>query len=785
MIRLTIHAQSEPKIHLFNKALISIGCESSGADLCISEECLQPVFLHIVEQNGFPIINNLANDPYISLNGHPFGKKLLNHGDVILIRDTEILFENIVTAPPVPNTKPKPTNTTSISTAFDFHLPFENDVEILKDEEWQSSKIDQLLAELESHAPQLRAAPPKAISSNLNLKDDYLRDLDDETQQKNRKLEKDFVKPSKWLKIFAFSFFTIMAMSGTVTYLQVSDKTSIQEITAARSVADIAMGLTHARLDHVKPSNQNWSNIDFLKSNLKAILPNSVSYASDIDPQGQFRCCPYSLRTYTSRDLSRFLLIAQPAPSFLQWLIPKSIILVDSESMEIRAINDLKDLNRLLASPNPLENGNGVEIAKLLKASRLITLSQLSEKIEETDFTPPKQLAKMIPGSEHYIYNAPRYYRLGQSVIKKLNHLSTSIGTSHEVATLKLDIEALTRLPNIILYSPDGKAAAWKTKQSLATFSPSNDISVAYLNFTSQGDICECEIIAATENEPNEDITTNRKTLLNEKDSPTEITLEESNDEASIDINHPIYVQLSALSLTREKGLNIEAHKIKDLLTRETHSPQPHFVAQFHDLTMNYIALDSQYNMSINKLLKMLYGQYEELPISEFLQMVKVAGFQSILEEDDSAFNQTENVENNESAVEHGVDSSNEKANDDSPAIAVGANVKSEEVMRELFIEVENAKTFSELQNLISIGMNTLNFDHFSHSDMLMKYQNQFRNRVILRFEQLLFSADQHAPLDELDSLKEKDFQAILSHEKIFHPSERDFYQKEWRRILN
>src|SRR4029077_18497216 len=98
MIRLTLNAKSDPEIHLFNKSTILIGAEADHVDLLLPGPHIQPIHLKILEQNGFPVLVNYANDPFISVNGHPFGKKLLNSGDIITIHQITLLFENLNTS---------------------------------------------------------------------------------------------------------------------------------------------------------------------------------------------------------------------------------------------------------------------------------------------------------------------------------------------------------------------------------------------------------------------------------------------------------------------------------------------------------------------------------------------------------------------------------------------------------------------------------------------------------------------------------------------------------------
>ena len=44
--------------------------------------------------------------------------------------------------------------------------------------------------------------------------------------------------------------------------------------------------------------------------------------------------------------------------SWLQWILPRETIVVDSQSMELRRTQTSKELNRLLANPNPLDGIN-------------------------------------------------------------------------------------------------------------------------------------------------------------------------------------------------------------------------------------------------------------------------------------------------------------------------------------------------------------------------------------------------------------------------------------------
>src|SRR5262249_34833759 len=94
MIKLTLSPDSQPVTRVFSKNLIIIGNASSDCDITLPEEFLEPVHVKIMEEGGHYLIVNQANDPFVTLNGIPFGKKTLRNKDVIQIGRTTIRFES-------------------------------------------------------------------------------------------------------------------------------------------------------------------------------------------------------------------------------------------------------------------------------------------------------------------------------------------------------------------------------------------------------------------------------------------------------------------------------------------------------------------------------------------------------------------------------------------------------------------------------------------------------------------------------------------------------------------
>lgn len=659
MIRLTLNTPSGPEIHLFSKSAISMGSDASQVDLFLPITDHQPIYLKIIEQDRFLVVTNVSNDPFISLNGHPFGKKLLNNGDIILVHEIEILFENLldsneqkttITEPRALNneieTQPKQDQITQ--SFLDIELPFEEGLETLADGEWHPSYVDQFLG--------VDLKPPSANAEDLcttkasidkekkpeyknmaSLKDDYMIDLEDEHQSvmQEQNEPSHLYQAWKWILLFIFSIFSIAGIAGSVIYFSISDKKEDQETRIAQGMADVAMALLHAQLNHLKPSNQNWSDVDFLKASLQAILPETLSYASEIDSQGQFRCFPYSLRIYTSSDLSRFLLIAQPAPSLLQWLIPKSVILVDSQAMELRIAQEVRSLNRLLASPDPLDGTNGKEISALVKQGTLIRLATLATDSDHLDFAPPTTLAWIRPGSENHIYNAPRYYRLAQSLIQKTIALSTNKVDNQEVASFQEEVDKFARLNSLILYADQGKKLALQIRQDLLAFNSADKLLFGYLTLNVQGKIYQVHLL---KDEDFKDLS-----ISANKEKEETIAFQDSNElnenrvsfelqDKRVDINHSLYIQLMQLAHQRQEALKPLMDDLCAMLERETLQPFSSFEIAYQNVIERYAAVDNQNKEMIKSALNTLHEQYQEIPIEDFLTLAQKVGFEELVE---------------------------------------------------------------------------------------------------------------------------------------------------------
>lgn len=765
MIRLTLHQHTEPEVHLFNKSEIVISSESVGADLFLTVPHIAHINLKIIMQNGSYFLFNVLNDPFISLNGYPFGKKLLHSGDLIRVGDMEILYEVLEAISSKSEETPKEgvkesTLTKSQSnqnSQLGFELPFEEEVQILKDEELSDKDIENYVKILnipknsKSQLSNKLSEQKNKARKTSSLKDDYLKDLDDDGT--NRPYAVDPTEPShlyqvwKYIIIFIVSVISLGAIVGVIAYFNVSDRTEAQNIKVAQSMADIAMALTHAQLHHLRPHNQNWSDIDFLKENIRSILPYKPSYFLGIDSQGQFSFSPYSLRIYTSKDLGRFLLIAQPAPSVLQWLIPKSVILIDSTAMELRMIKDVRYLNRLLANSEPLDGINGKEISAVIKQGELIPLTALADGVEQRDFAPPMALGDDTI-NENLIYNAPRYFYLGKSLIDRGFALSQGKGTGHEVALLKQSIEALSKFDQLILYSDRSWEDSLKAQKSIVTFAPKHHLKIGYVAFDSQGKISDVQLLANQLEEKedialNDDSEENLETKLNRDPSQYHLT--------NIDRNHPIYILLSQLTEARKHALTPLMLQIQDRIKQETQIPKMDFDHSFKELVSQYFEINSKYKASIRAAFQELTQQYDGMPSADFMNLANAAGIGVLAD-----------IENFNS----------------------GSNDRIEKNTLESTIQgIHAAKNWNELNQAVEEANGWLAFEHFSDTSHLIEYQNQVRNAILIKLEKWLLTEDKDKVTGSgMDNISEqqKMLEQILSNTKFVTPEEREFFLSEY-----
>jgi len=656
MITLILNPKTEAQPYEFDKDVITIGGKSSQADLTISDETIKGEHLRITHEKGRYVVKNVANDPFTSLNNLPFGKKTLENQDILQVGKTFILCDIVKES----------------------HLEEEKEEQSIDVEDLDMIDIDALVREveeleietsisnpvfdeiLEEEKLQVEESPPLPQPQEKTLKppekpapkEYYIDDFDDESESWNVEEKKEEYEVHSPLPFGSWKMFTGLLAAAILlsmvicsgVYFRESGKSSQEEKKIAAGVSDIALALTYAQMNHITPQKQNWADPDFISNNLSTALSPKLHTQARVNSQGQFNKYPYILRTYTSSDMTRFLVIAQPAPNLLKWLVHRKAIVIDSTAMELRKIGDLKALNRLLANISPLEGKNGEDISQTVKEGSLMTLPSLAGHKNNWGFSPPKALALVRPGAERLIYNAPRYYPFGENVLRKALELTETPGNSQDVTRLLEEIKSIGEFSNIVLYSSQGLEAAIQAKKAISTFSPQSDVLVAYVKFNPQGYVASSHLlmdeerteIAYHEREKRtriQSVNLDRQNQEEEEEELDEKPLFAHKINPNVDPNHPLLLKLQALTSERVRSLKSLSDEMITLLDRQTHEIIPDFKERFHSLLDRYEEEDSLKRTKMVENLASLYHEYSEMPLEQFLAFIEVAELTAFVKE--------------------------------------------------------------------------------------------------------------------------------------------------------
>lgn len=871
MIKLTVNPETHSYTHIFHKSCVIIGM---GADLNLAGESLDPVHIKIIEQDERYIIVNQANDPFVTLNGIPFGKKTLKNNDLILIGNTPVLFSSVVEKqedhiiPAQANlvdTEEKlhtileqalaSKSMENASSQISFPLPLEqhnysnespgfnleNELQrleelaenISQEESWKNEQLPSDLdleallrqvEDLEAPPPEMQAesqinsptlvsigeapSPPsyeekQAVRSSMHqkgsLKDYYLSEFDDETEQMNKSQDAEELVSAimhrwnwKFISLIAAALIAILFVLFIFFYFSMSDRNNEDELKAAAGVADVAMALTYAQMNHGKPQNQNWSDPEFIKNNLLAALAPKYNPFDNLDSHGQFSNNSYFIRIYTSSDLSHFLVIAQPAPSILHWMIPRASIVVDSKHMEMRKIDDLKTLNRVLLNPNTLDGTNHTEVSEIIQQGELIPLSKVATKVGSYGFVPPKILGSIRPGAENLIYNAPRYYPFGESFLKKALMLSENQGNSQEVTLLQNQLKALIKYPNLILYSPIGMQRAVQAQKALNTFLPQNKLLVAYLKLNSKGmilgsnllmDDASSEIAVGPQFTPQlEFAPPQEKEQVVGTDDSVEKSIQTSQN--NIDDKHPLFLKLCALQTMRQHSQHAFETELAALLNHaeENHSDVLHFLARMElllkkslktyegdqDKTRKTTAtiefLDKlqkvlvkneerrrQEEQNLKKSLTKLYEDYSDMPLVDFMGYIKSAGLDDFMQQ------HLKLQQDNSAASEL-------------PQEQIEAQIQ----------KIKASTNLAELNQAVEELAGVLSLEKFPEPAKLILYQTEARLQVLDKLNDFLLSSEKGLSPSEFTKENEARLAQIMKTAWVTDHDEFNFYLNEF-----
>ncbi len=749
MIKLTLNTDTNSTVFSFDKDEILIGNESSEHnDLRLKAAFIKELHLRITREEGQFVLINSAGDPFACLNGLPFGKKPLRDSDLIDLH------------------------------GFKIHVELQEYESLDKFEEPQEDAFDleALMKEVESLDSKATTYPVTETLSKdekPSLKINYyLDEFDDESAQWKAEIPVPIEDPAKngglanhW-RMLASLLFAIISLSTVIcsgVYFRENGKNSQEEKKIAAGIADIAMALTNAKLNHIVPDKQNWSDPDFLRNILPRVIAPSLHTQAQIDSQGQFIDYPYRLRIYTSVGMDRFLVIAQPAPNIMQWIIHKKTLAIDSNAMELRKIADLKELNRLLANPDPLEDKNGAEVSRVLKEGTLMSLSSLTGQKNHWGFSPPKALGFFRPGAENNIYNAPRYYPFGEDFLRKAVHLYHNTSAHEDVSLLQDDMEEISRFSDIVLYTSQGLQLAVEAQKALASFAPHSKFLVAYVQFNPKGFVAGSQLLM---NEGREEIA-----FLEPKKSftallPKPVTAEEENlelgfDEAAfneayseeskeVERNHPLLLQLNALYKSRQHALKSLSTAMIEQLKKHERNFQNAFENDFDKLYEIYLKTDRMHHSKIVGEINKLSQEYSDMPQELFMEYTKKSKLHTIAHE---VFEGETSHQGSEFDLEKNL------------------------------AEITAAISLKELEDKVQASDDALQLNYFTEPEKVASAQDRIHGKVMDRLAYFILSAESPYAVNAPDPADRLALVYILENCWTSDSNEKEYFLAEFDRL--
>jgi hypothetical protein len=399
------------------------------------------------------------------------------------------------------------------------------------------------------------------------------------------------------------TFITFLMVLGI--YLKASGNVTQLEKKVTASLADIAMALTYAHITDTPPPDKNWLRRDFLQDSFSAILSPRLASLAAIDSKGTYIELPYILRVYTSEKQHRFLLIAQPNPNLMRFLIPSHAIVIDSQDMILRRVPTLKNINRIVSNKNPLDGENGISLKNEIEQFPPISMLELVGRKNRWGFQVPSN----VP-SNYKVYNAPRYHPFSEEFIEKAIRLSLQSGTEEQLDQFKYEISRLTELPDLILFTTKGRKKAWKAKRAFVHLYPEKSQAIGTLKLGREGFIEEAHILPE---------------MSTEKDV---VMLFGKKNQTHVPVLSLLMLKLEQQQLQRTQRLTLIAYTMHTLINRQRRTHQQGFNSSIKSLLKEWAKEQEQEEKELSKTLLLLLKQN---PSVEFIDWLELTGYKTLL----------------------------------------------------------------------------------------------------------------------------------------------------------
>ena len=412
--------------------------------------------------------------------------------------------------------------------------------------------------------------------------------------------------------------------------------------------------------------------------------------------------------------------------------------------MELRRTKNVKDLNRLLANMDSFEGSRAQEISSLIRQENLISLTKLVTKGGNKGFAVPYRIATDHPGSENFIYNAPRYYPVGEAILNQAMHLLEIHGNSKEVAQLKAQIDFVSQLTNFVFYSSKGEEGAIEGLKALTTLSPERDYLIGYVKLNEAG-LIENALLIDDEAKYLALATPQIAVQPSEKSLPLlEIVKEtKKNPIDSADYNHPLFLKLKAVMNARQQNLNPLTEELIDKLKKQGQQPQSNFLPAFQEKLLKFEQENNEQQKKIIQEMTLLNQKFSSLPFAEFLVYVKAAGMLPLLEE-------VQKLQ--------------------------GKHIISKGEFENYLVEIQEANQLQKLDQVVSELSNMLSLKNIPDYEMLILYQNAVSYHTLQKLSYFLLT-----PTENSEQVDNRDLILhILKTSWISDPDVVEFFLNEY-----
>lgn len=626
MLELTFFTP-EAHVRCFTTSRIVIGAGSNDlAQIPLPTLEWEPEHLIFTQDEQGTWAVNQSNDPFVLLDNRPFSKRRLEPGSSyqIALRGLSILCR----VPVLNQNEQTPTLPSAQEDEASLDLDLAN---LLQEVE----NFPNLTQNTQTPVPKELPPPPKA--THLRIPKYPIPSIPTPTShplvnlpiaekaENTTPIPEEVPLPGKdraaslaWnlaLASGATIFLLVAAFSLTV-YGAFTATNNQAEFLAAQDVADVGMALVHARLHPDKQKVYNLADPDFLRGHLTDLLGTEFPINLNMTAQGHLKNSAYLLRLYTNQDISQFVIVAQPESTLWYWLIQPHTIFLDSATMKLHKTQDVRMINRILAQPNLFQGTQLASLAPLLAKSSVIPLRTLSYEMNRREFAPPRELKTLRPGSENHIYNAPRYYRLGDSLFKMLTELKATPSTENTL--FQEHLQALSVFHNMVLYTIGSLHTAQKAAKALQTHFPEEQFLIGHMTLDKE----------------------NQSLLASHLVAPAPETLLSDLRVIADTEKHPLQIKIEELAEARKQAIAPLTEEMLTHIAAHTEAPSEQFYDTMKDLLERCKQIDAPSTQELRKSLAHFYLEYvvkePRVAFTEFANYAEIAGLTHYLPKADA-----------------------------------------------------------------------------------------------------------------------------------------------------